>query len=63
MPEVVLNSSRVVAIARQSVTSGVTQHVCMNLERKARFLSRSFHQPIEAIRREWSTTLAHEHKR
>ena len=48
---------------RMKVRHGVAQHVRMNLERKTRFLPCSLHQPVEAVRREWSATFGHKHKR
>src|ERR1019366_6371265 len=41
----------------------MAQHVRVNLERKARFPSCAFDEPIKAISREWSTTFAHKHER
>jgi hypothetical protein len=50
-------------ITSQLIAGCVAKHVRMDLERKVCFLARTLHHPIEAIRREWSATLAHKYKR
>src|SRR5262249_51852293 len=52
MAEVVLNGSRIVAIAREFVSRTMSQHVRMNRERQSSFLARALHQPIEPVGRE-----------
>ena len=49
MPKVILNGSRIVAIARELVSRTVSQHVRMNLKGQSRLLTRALHQPIESI--------------
>jgi len=49
MPKVILNGSRIVAIARELVSRTMSQHVRMNLEGQSRLLTRALHQPIEPI--------------
>jgi hypothetical protein len=49
MPEVILNSSRVVAVARELVSRTMSKHVRVNLEGHSDLLSRALHQPIKAI--------------
>ena len=48
-PKVILNGPRIVAIARELVSRAMSQHVCMNLKGQSRLLTRTLHQPIEAI--------------
>jgi hypothetical protein len=49
MPKVILNGSRIVAIARELVSRTMSQHVRMNLKGQSRLLTRALHQPIEPI--------------
>jgi hypothetical protein len=63
VPEIVLDRAGIVPIASQLITGSMAQHVCMDLERKARFPSCAFDEPIKAISREWPTTFTHEYKR
>src|SRR5262245_41997929 len=60
MPKVVLNGSRVVAIARELVSRTMSQHVRVNLKGQSRLLTRALDQPIEAIGREWCSSLIDE---
>src|SRR5215472_937660 len=52
MPEVILNGSRIVPIARELVSRAMAQHVRMNLKGQSGLLTRALHQPIEPIGRE-----------
>jgi hypothetical protein len=50
MPKVILNRSRIVAIAGELVSGTMPQHVRMNLKRQSSRFTRALHQPIEPIR-------------
>src|SRR5664280_2961578 len=63
VPEIILDRSCVVTIACQLEAGCMAQHVCVGLEREARLLSRTFDQPVEAIRCKWSAAFAHKHER
>ena len=63
MPEVRLQTSRVVAFVRQRKTTGVSQHVRVNLELEARSRSCPLEHPGEASSRERRATLRYKHER
>jgi hypothetical protein len=49
MAEPILNGSRVVALIGQGIAAGVTQHVDVNLERKAGALANALDQAIDGV--------------
>jgi hypothetical protein len=60
VPKVILNGSRIVAIARELVSRTMPQDMRMNLKGQSRLLTRAFHQPIEPISRERRSLLINE---
>lgn len=58
MTQPILNGPGVVPGVRQCIAAAVAQHVDVNQEVEAGALPNAFNQPINSIRREWTTALS-----
>jgi hypothetical protein len=58
VPEVILDGTSVVSIARKLVAASMSEHMRMGFELEPCFLARAFNDPIETIRRKRCPALA-----